>query len=78
MYHTDSLLLVWRLAEIEAINMKSEWIETVHFVLGLLKSADIDIRSLLAKGGHSDQDTIDEIERGIGLVRECFDEFVWT
>jgi len=75
MRHTDSLLLVWRLAELEAINVKSERIEALHFVLGLLKVADIDVSSLLAKGGLSEQSAIDEIERDIRLVRECFDEF---
>lgn len=75
MRHADPLLLVWRLAELEAINVKSERTEPLHFVLGLLKIADIDVRSLEAKGGLSEQGTIDEIERDIRLVRECFDEF---
>src|SRR5262245_14747911 len=74
MRHTDSLL-VWRLAELEAINLKSEQIDPPHFFLGLLKVTDIDLRALLTKKGHLAEDNaIAEIERDVQLVRECFDE----
>lgn len=75
MRHADSLLLVWRLAELEAITLKSGYIDSPHFFLGLLKVVDIDLRALLTKKGRlAKGDPIDEIERDVRVVRECFDE----
>jgi hypothetical protein len=76
MRYADSLLLVWKLAELEAINLKSEQIHPPHFFLGLLKIVDIDLGKVLAKEGRVAEDgAVDEIERDVLLVRECFDEF---
>jgi hypothetical protein len=76
MRYADSLLLVWRLAELEAVNLKSEQIQPRHLFLGLLKVVDIDLGKVLAKEGRLAEDgAIDEIERDVQLVRECFGEF---
>jgi hypothetical protein len=76
MRYANSLLLVWRLAELEAINLKSEQIQPPHFFLGLLKVVDIDLGKVLVKEGHVAEDgAVDEIERDVQLVRECFGEF---
>ena len=52
----DSLFLVWRLAELEAINLNSERIDPPHFFLGLLKVVDIDLWRLLLKKGRVAED----------------------
>jgi hypothetical protein len=76
MRYADSLLLVWKLAELEAINLKSEQIDPPHFFLGLLKVVDIDLGKVLAKESRvAEGGAVDEIERDVQLVRECFGEF---
>ena len=44
--HADSLLLVWKLAELEAQHLNHTEIHPEHFFLGLLKIVDIDVTTL--------------------------------
>ena len=37
MRHSGALLIAWRLAELEAANLRSDELEPVHFFLALLK-----------------------------------------
>ena len=41
--HSNSLILVWRVAEYEARNLKASMIEPSHLLLGLCKIVDVDL-----------------------------------
>lgn len=41
--HSDSLALVWRIAELEASHQNAAGVEPVHFFLALLKIVDVDL-----------------------------------
>lgn len=45
--YSQSLLLVWRLAEFEASHLEAGALEPEHFFLGLLKLAELDVFALL-------------------------------
>lgn len=71
--HTDSLLFVWRISEIEAKHLGSREIEPEHLFLGLLKSVDVDVSKVLAK---INQNSLKQIESDVNLLRALFDEFL--
>ena len=71
--HIDSLVLVWRIAEIEAIHLGSRQIEPPHLFLGLLKVVDLNIEKLLA-GTTSLH--VAAVTREVQSLRDCFGEFV--
>ena len=41
--HSNSLILVWRVAEFEARHSKASTIEPTHLMLGLCKVVDLDL-----------------------------------
>jgi ATP-dependent Clp protease ATP-binding subunit ClpC len=47
--HSNALLIAWRLAELEAVNLHSDKLEPVHFFMGLLKLAELDLESVLSE-----------------------------
>ena len=47
--YSNSLILVWRIAEIEARHLKSSAIEPAHVLLGLCKVVDLDLSELVSK-----------------------------
>lgn len=71
--HTDSLILVWRIAEIEANHLGSKEIEPEHLFLGLLKVVDVDIGKVLSK---LDSKAREPIEEDVHFLRALFDEFL--
>lgn len=48
--HSNTLLMAWRLAELEAENLRSAELEPIHFFLGLLKIGELEIETILAEG----------------------------
>ena len=70
--HSNSLILVWRLAELEARNVKASTIEPVHLFLGLCKSVDIDLTSIVAKESPNRDEMIEEFLREVRRVRTIF------
>lgn len=72
--HSDSLILVWRLAELEARNLGDGRLAPCHFFLGLLKAVDVDVEGLLSKAaGAEADDIVEEISLEVGQVRRAFD-----
>src|SRR5258705_2661028 len=70
--HADSLVLVWKVAEMEAQHLGSPLIEPVHYFLGLLKVVDVDldqVNSLRERGAVA----VEEITQDIGDLRLAFD-----
>ena len=45
-FHNPALLLLWKVAAIEASHLDSEYIEPIHFILAALKTVDIDINEV--------------------------------
>ena len=47
--HSNALLIAWRLAEMEAANLRTAELEPIHFFLGLLKIGELEIEPILAE-----------------------------
>jgi len=47
--HSNALLMAWRLAELEAANLRSSELEPIHFFLGLIKIVELEIGPILAE-----------------------------
>jgi ATP-dependent Clp protease ATP-binding subunit ClpA len=71
--HSKSLILVWQLAELEALNLKQDTIKPAHFLLGILKVVDIDLFKILEK---QVEEVADEIRYDIVDLKSCLGEFV--
>lgn len=69
--HSESLLLVWRVAEFEARHLGAATIEPVHFFLGLLKSVDLALDKLV-KSTETNAVATAEIARDLADVRTAF------
>lgn len=67
--HSESLILIWRLAELEARNLNAANIEPVHLMLGLCKSVDLDLPSLVQKDS---LDVLEELLREVRRLRTVF------
>ena len=70
--HSDSLILIWRLAELEARNVKASTIEPAHLFLGLCKSVDIDLTTIVSKESTNRDEMIEEFLREVRRVRTIF------
>lgn len=67
--HSESLVLIWRLAELEARALNAANIEPVHLMLGLCKSVDLDLPSLVQKDS---PDVLEELLREVRRLRTVF------
>ena len=70
--HSESLCLIWRLAELEARHLNSPTIEPIHLLLGLCKSVDVDLLSLFAEFSANRDEIVEELLREIRRVRTVF------
>jgi hypothetical protein len=71
--HSDSLILVWQLAELEARHLNSHTIEPTHLLLGLCKSVDVDLPALFAEHSPSRDEILEELLREVRRLRTVFD-----
>jgi hypothetical protein len=70
--HSNSLLLIWRVAEFEARHLKSSTIEPIHLLLGLCKVVDLDLPELVAKDSPQRDDVLEELLREVRKLRTVF------
>ena len=70
--HSDSLALVWKVAEMEAQHLGSPLIEPAHYFLGLLKIVDVDLDQVKSLRERDDA-AVEEITQDIGDLRLAFD-----
>ena len=70
--HSDSLMLVWRVAAMEARNLRNPEIQPHHLFLGLCKVVDLDIPELVAKDTPKRDEVLEEFLREIRRLREVF------
>jgi Clp amino terminal domain, pathogenicity island component len=70
--HSASLLLVWRVAELEARHLKAPFLEPSHLLLGLCKIVDLDLPTLVAKETPGRDAVLEELLRETRRLREVF------
>jgi ATP-dependent Clp protease ATP-binding subunit ClpC len=70
--HSDALLIAWRLAELEATNLKQDELEPVHFLLGLLKLVELDVQAILGDHSTLSSERIREEVMSVSSMSECF------
>ena len=70
--HSDSLILMWRLAELEARQLKASTIEPTHLLLGLCKSVDVDLPAIVQKDSPERNDVLEELLREVRRLRTIF------
>jgi ATP-dependent Clp protease ATP-binding subunit ClpA len=71
--HSKSLELVWRIAELEALNLNQEMLKPAHFLLGILKVVEVDLSEILE---NQREEISEEIENDIADLKSCVGEFV--
>ena len=72
--HSNSLLLVWKVAELEARRLKAQFLEPSHLFLGLCKTVSLDLPSLVSKDKPDRDAVLEEFLREIRRVREVFSQ----
>jgi hypothetical protein len=70
--HSVSLVLIWRLAELEARQLNACTIEAAHLLLGLCKSVDVDLTNLVRKDSPVRDDVLEELLREVRRLRTIF------
>lgn len=70
--HSQSLLLVWRVAELEAQRLKAPFLEPSHLFLGLCKIVDLDLPALVTKETPDRDAVLEELLRETRRLREVF------
>src|SRR5260221_6710788 len=71
--HSDSLILVWQLAELEARHLNSPTIEPTHLLLGILRSVDVDLLALFANHSPNRDEILEEALREVRRLRTVFE-----
>src|SRR5881396_287718 len=70
--HSNSLILIWRLAEFEARHLDTSTIEPTHLLLGLCKVVDLDLPELVAKDSPNRDEVLEELLRDVRKLRTVF------
>jgi ATP-dependent Clp protease ATP-binding subunit ClpA len=70
--HSASLLLVWKVAELEALHLNASKIEPVHLFLGLCKVVDVDLPELVSKNAPDRDEILEELLREVRRLRTIF------
>jgi Clp amino terminal domain, pathogenicity island component len=71
--HSDSLILIWQLAELEAKHLNCPRIEPSHILLGLCKSVDVDLAALFAEHSPNRDKILEELLREVRRLRTVFE-----
>jgi len=70
--HSNSLILIWRIAEFEARNLNASTIEPTHLLLGLCKIVDLDLPELVSKDSPDRDEVLEELLREVRRLRTVF------
>jgi hypothetical protein len=70
--HSSSLILVWRIAEVEAKRLNAQEIEPVHLLIGLCKVVDLDLPALVSKNTPDRDAILEELLREVRKLRRVF------
>jgi hypothetical protein len=71
--HSESLILIWQLAELEARHLHSPTIEPTHLLLGLCKSVDVDLLALFVEHSPNRDEILEEVLREVRRLRTIFE-----
>jgi hypothetical protein len=71
--HSQSLLLVWRVAEIEARQAKSKEIAPTHFFIAICKVVDLDLPALFPEARPERDAILEECLHEVGRLRRVFE-----
>lgn len=72
--HSNALLIAWRLAELEAANLRAEELEPVHFLMALLKLCELDIGSILSENTSLTDSMIQRETESVHQLASCFNQ----
>ena len=72
MKHSNSLILAWRVAAVEARHLKAPAIEPTHLLLGLCKVVDVDLPELVSKTSPDRDEVLEELLREVRKLRTVF------
>lgn len=70
--HSESLIVVWRIAEFEAKQLRASAIEPVHLLIGLCKIVDVDLPELISKNTLDRDEILEESLRETRRLRTVF------
>jgi len=70
--HSNSLLFVWRIAELEARRLHTDVIEPAHLLIGLCKIVDVDLPELVSKDTPDRDAVLEELLREVRRLRTVF------
>jgi len=70
--HSNSLLLAWQVADLEAKRLHAAFLEPAHLLLGLCKCVDIDIPASVPAGIPDREMLLEELLREFRRLREVF------
>jgi hypothetical protein len=70
--HSDSLIFIWRLAELEAKHLNSPTIAPLHLLLGLCKSVDVDLPGIFSEHSPNRDEILEEVLREVRRLRTIF------
>jgi hypothetical protein len=70
--YSNSVVLVWQVAEFEARQLEASTIEPVHLLLGLSKMVDLDLAALIPKELPRRDDVLEECLREVRRLRNVF------
>lgn len=69
--HSDSLLIAWRLAELEAANLHCAELEPEHYFLALLKLGELDVAAILAENTTLSDQRIQQEVCSVLIMASC-------
>jgi ATP-dependent Clp protease ATP-binding subunit ClpC len=70
--YSNSLMLAWQVADLEAKHLQAAFLEPAHLLLGLCKCVDIDVPGSVPAGLPERERLIEELLREFRRLREVF------
>jgi len=70
--HSNSLLFVWQVADLEAKRLQAAFLEPAHLLLGLCKCVDIDVLASIPSNPPQREALLEELLREFRWLREAF------
>ena len=70
--NSESLILIWRIAELHARKLLAEKIEPHHLLLALTKCVDLDLITLVPKDTPNHDELLEQLLREVRRIRTVF------
>lgn len=70
--HSNSLLFVWQVADLEAKRLHAAFLEPAHLLLGLCKCVDVDVLASIPSSAPQREALLEEMLREFRRLREAF------